>query len=101
MRTSARALQVAVALGTVLVLQTAPASAQEACEAYSEGCDTGAEVLDTAGVDATSQTPPSVTPTTLPFTGGEVVLAGLAGAGAVAAGAAMVVAGRRRAGAST
>ena len=35
-------------------------------------------------------------PSTLPFTGGEVLLVSLVGAGAVAAGTALVVAGRRR-----
>lgn len=39
---------------------------------------------------------PAGTPTTLPFTGGELVLFSALGAGAVAGGAALVVAGRRR-----
>lgn len=38
----------------------------------------------------------SSTPATLPFTGGDVVLVGLAGAGAVATGTVLIVAARRR-----
>ena len=38
----------------------------------------------------------SSTPATLPFTGGDVVLVGLAGAGAIATGTVLIVAARRR-----
>ena len=83
-------------LGGFLVLATAsPAAA--VCDAYSGNCSPAPSVA------------PSVLPTvaeravvesndadTLPFTGGELVLMTAVGAGALAGGTALVVAGRRR-----
>lgn len=92
------------ATGTVLVglltlLPALPAAAV-VCDAYSQEC------LDPPAVLPTTITRPveaprtevrsAVTPATLPFTGGELVLLSTAGAAAVAGGAALVVAGRRR-----
>lgn len=86
-----------------------PASAQEACDAYSGTCTEPAEVLPTTAVldepparTTTTETnarpgiSPASSPTTLPFTGGELVLFSALGAGAVAGGVALVVIGRRR-----
>jgi hypothetical protein len=98
-------LRPAAAAGTLVVtglLALAPAApALAACDAYSGGC-----VTQPPSVLPTTQT--SVAPTTavrgstggspaaLPFTGGELVLVSVTGAAAVAGGAALVVAGRRR-----
>lgn len=48
------------------------------------------------GSGAATVVTPTDTPTTLPFTGGELVLLTAAGAGALAGGTALVLAGRRR-----
>lgn len=97
----------------------APAAlAQDACETYSGGCagtgevggtteDAGSGVsgndfrapAETGGASggASSDVPASTSsPRTLPFTGGEFVLAAALGLGAVTVGAGFVVAGRRR-----
>lgn len=67
-----------------------------------------AALAQTADYPGTGEsTPPTVVkstvterPSTLPFTGGEIVLISAAGAAAVAAGTALVVGGRRRSTAS-
>lgn len=89
-------LALTAALG---VAGAAPAAAQEACDAYSGGCTEPPRVLPTTvtrGSAGTAVSPTAETPSTLPFTGGEVVLLSALGAAAVAGGTALVVAGRRR-----
>lgn len=103
--TGSRVAAVVVAAGAALAVSFAPASAQTAtCDAYSGACPPPTQVLP-----STVSSPPPVTavrgattrtaesPSVLPFTGGELVLVSLAGAGALAAGGALLVAGRRRA----
>lgn len=84
----------------------APASA--VCDAYSGTCTEPPAVLDTElnaptstdtvvrGSVAPTGTAPAVTPTTLPFTGGELVLLSTLGVAALTGGAVLVAAGRRR-----
>ena len=101
----------AVAAGLLTVGLAGPASA--ACDAYSNSCTPPTQVLGTTvtrgGVapgttTATSTTSTTSTPTTtstpssLPFTGAQLTLLTLAGAGALAGGTALVLAGRRRSG---
>ena len=90
-------------------LLTAPAALAQTvdCAVYPDRCEVNDVVIDRDTdnpTDGTStnvkrtvnnRTPPG-TPERLPFTGGEVVALTLLGAGAVAGGAALVVAGRRR-----
>lgn len=85
---------------------TAFAQTVEQCSVYAEACvesevienkqvsDDGAVAESSQGSGTVSNN--SSTPATLPFTGGEVLLLGLVGAGALAGGTALVVAGRRR-----
>lgn len=104
--------------GGLLVGAAPGALAQEACESYSGGCAEGGAIVGTtedavtggAGVGgaavtgSVSEAPGQLggagnavsNPRTLPFTGGQLVLAAAVGLGAVTAGTAMVVAGRRR-----
>lgn len=88
------------ALTVALVGVSAPA-ALAVCDPYAEKC------VDTVVKDKVQDKPVAVqrqeapraranSPETLPFTGGEVTLMLALGGGALAAGAAMVVAGRRR-----
>lgn len=100
------------ALIGISLLTAAPAAAQTVdCAVYPDRCEVNDEVLDQNPVKPTDDqneddtrdiTPVKSTvnartqPETLPFTGGEVVVLTLVGAGAVAGGAALVVAGRRR-----
>ncbi|HEU0132721.1 MAG TPA: LPXTG cell wall anchor domain-containing protein [Mycobacteriales bacterium] len=76
-----------LALTACAVLGTGVASAQAPCDTYSGVC-----------VEGTKTVKPSVRPSRsgLPFTGAEVTGLVAAGAGAVAGGTALVVAGRRR-----
>jgi hypothetical protein len=109
MRTTAR-LSVVAATAGVLTLTTAPLALAQSAEYVGGTGDTkqtdtavlsGTTTKAPAGAAATTRTSPSVqarTPASLPFTGGEVVLIGVAGAAAVAAGAGLVLGGRRRAG---
>lgn len=95
-------------------LLTAPAAMAQTvdCAVYPDRCEVNDVVIDRNPVtppgnptDDTSRDTTRVEstvnartqPETLPFTGGEVVTLTLLGAGAVAGGAALVVAGRRRA----
>ncbi len=119
MRLTARLATGAVVLGVVAVGGAPAASAQAACPAgqvfstYSETCvlsgntvrgsggaATGTGVLSGNTVRGTggaaTETGRTRGPATLPFTGGEVVLAAALGVAALGAGAALVVAGRRR-----
>ena len=102
---------VGVALVTGFVLAGA-APAFAVCDAYSGTCTTPAASPASVApravipVQNNSVTPVSGTPVsgtsapssakTLPFTGGELVLMTAIGAGALAGGAALVVAGRRK-----
>jgi hypothetical protein len=107
MRTSLRLTTGAAVLGVASIVGAPAALAQTVtCDAYSEGCET-AEVLPdaitrgsagtTAGVASTGASRSGASPSSLPFTGGETAALSLAGAGALAAGVVLVVAGRRRA----
>jgi len=105
MSTTSRLAVSAAVLGGGLLL-AGPASAQEAC-AYPFDCP---PVSGGSGQPATGGsvgTPTVSTPTvvsnaggggpaSLPFTGGEVTMLALAGAAALAGGAALVAAGRKR-----
>lgn len=102
------ALGAGLLLGAALVAgPAAPASAQTApvCDAYSGACatppaSTPVDDVDDTGVLGTSVstgTGGAATEGDLPFTGGEAVMIGLLGVGALAGGTALVVAGRRRA----
>lgn len=62
--------------------------------------DTVQDRDETSSTTAINPGTTAVNPSTLPFTGGEVALLGVVGAGALAAGTALVVAGRRRSGAT-
>lgn len=95
-----------LASGALAVALAGPAAA--VCEAYSGGCTEPPGVLPTTLTDGTTDSTTTTTnstsnrvgagtPSTLPFTGGEVVLVSVAGAAAIAGGGALVVAGRRRA----
>lgn len=113
-----------VLTGVVLTtagLAAAPALAQELCDPYSQGCvpvdcesdpelsgrdevyrstsrdAQGNVVTTTRRIRGCTETVSSrVTPSTLPFTGGELVTLTAVGAGTLAGGVALVVAGRRR-----
>jgi LPXTG-motif cell wall-anchored protein len=82
----------AVLLATTAVLApaTAAVAAPSACDAYSHKCTNveGTKIVRHPAVEGTS--------TSLPFTGAEVVLMSVVGLGALGAGTAFVVAGRRR-----
>lgn len=69
--------------------QTCPAVLGEEFTRGSEGSGGAVSGRSTTGRGSTS-------PSTLPFTGGDVVLLSVIGAGAVAGGAALIAAGRRR-----
>lgn len=88
-----------LALSAALSVAAAgPAAA--VCDAYSGLCPEPPAVLPTTVPSAPAvlgrTTPPTEGPTTLPFTGGELVLVSAAGLAAVGGGAALVLAGRRR-----
>lgn len=102
MRRTASIVASALIFG-VLGLAGAPAAqAQTAvCSAYAGTCVEPAEVrgvqVDRSPVEGRSSTTSSrSTPSTLPFSGGEVALLGLVGVGALAAGTVLVAATRRR-----
>ena len=110
----------AASAGFLVLALAAPATAQ-VCDAYSGSCTgvlpttqgtgstggngagnggngsgTGSNGSGTGSTTAVRGSGGASLPTTLPFTGGELVLVSLAGAGALAAGTGLVVAGRRR-----
>jgi hypothetical protein len=101
MRSTAR-LIVGTALVGGIALGAAPASAQEVCDPYSKSCVNPSTQTrgETGGVAPATQVRSDARPSSLPFTGGEVALAAALGAAALASGGALVVAGRRRSGAS-
>lgn len=118
MRRTARLVTGAAVLGVVGITGAPAALAQTVdCAVYPDACvrsevigdsttrgggAAGGGAPEKAGVDAQGTgvagtvSSRGSTPSTLPFTGGESVLLGLAGAGAVAAGTVLVVAARRR-----
>lgn len=70
------------------------------CDSYSAACPTAAPEGDGSSTAGGGQTPSNAgggRPSTLPFTGGELVLLTAVGVGALAGGTALVVAGRRKA----
>ena len=101
MRATSRVLISAGAVAAFSLGAAPAALAQQACDEYSGGCGGGGAVVQAPaengeGAGAGTVGTNSVTPSTLPFTGGEVVLLAAAGVGAVAVGALAVRAGRRR-----
>lgn len=90
---------VLLAAGLLSLGTAAPALA--VCDAYSGTCATPAPDGDgSSTTDGGTQTPSNAgggRPSTLPFTGGELVLLTAVGVGALAGGTALVVAGRRKA----
>jgi hypothetical protein len=103
MRNTARLATLTASAGAALLLAASVALAQESVvDTYSGVIPIQLDRDETAPVEPTAVKSTGVesqsvsSPTTLPFTGGEVVLLTGLGAGALAAGAALVVAGRRR-----
>jgi hypothetical protein len=95
--TSRRALsRGCAAFGAAALVVTAGAGAAEAkttvCDSYSSSCTP----THVKGVKDVRSPHTSVHGSTLPFTGGEIALMAVAGAGALAAGTMFVAAGRRR-----
>jgi hypothetical protein len=107
-----RTAAAAVLLASCGMVAGAASPAAAVCDAYSGGCPTSPPDAPGGGVpiagtpqDPASGTPlppvrqvstPLSTPSTLPFTGGELVLMTAVGAGVLAGGTALVIAGRRR-----
>jgi hypothetical protein len=81
----------AAAAAAVMAAPAVPAAASSSCDAYSHHCT---NVKPRKIVRPPTEVLPERS--TLPFTGGEIVLMTLAGSGAIGAGTAFVVAGRRR-----
>ena len=98
MRTASRFIATAVLAAGISVSGASAALAQDACP-YVEGCETPIELLPNQ-LNRTEVNARTVVGDdgdgVLPFTGGEITMAALAGTGAVAAGVALVVASRRR-----
>lgn len=95
-RTATAAVLLAVS-GAVGVIGAAPAAA--VCDAYSGSCTEPPSVLPSVltSTPATAvRSSTTRTPSSLPFTGGELVLVSVAGVAAVGGGIALVAAGRRR-----
>jgi hypothetical protein len=107
MRHLPSAVGATAAAGVLSVVLAGPALA--VCDAYSGTCTEPPGVLPSTlvstppAVDDTqvAVTQSSTSPSTLPFTGGELVLISVVGLGAVAGGVVLVAAGRRRAGSTT
>ena len=105
MRRSARLAVGDVVLGVVGFAGAPAASALVVCDAYPDTCPAlpegvqGSQFNQGPGNQSGTQggaVSNRSTPNALPFTGGDVVLLSLLGAGTLAGGAALVVAGRRR-----
>jgi carbohydrate-binding DOMON domain-containing protein len=107
MRTASRFVATAVMAAGISVSGASAALAQDSCAYVPTSCETPTEVVpttqDRTEVLPTTQDRTEVNartdvaePETLPFTGVEIALAAVLGAGAVAGGAALVVAARRR-----
>jgi hypothetical protein len=96
MRTASRFIATAVVAAGISVSGASAALAQDDCAYVPTSCETPTEVVPTQQNRVESDVNARTNPDTLPFTGGEIALGVLAGAGAVGAGAALVVAARRR-----
>ena len=81
-------------LGAFALPLVASAPAFAACDAYSGNCPSVTPTKSPKGEGGAKQS--TTKPSTLPFTGGEVVLLSAIGAGALVGGTALVIAGRRR-----
>jgi len=108
----ARRMRFAVGAATIAAVTTLGApSALAVCDAYSGACvrddtrvlpttvlppEQSAAVSGPGAVSGAATTTGPSAPSTLPFTGGEALLIGVLGAGALVGGTALVVAGRRR-----
>jgi hypothetical protein len=96
MRRTARLATGVAVLGVVGFAGAPAAIAQTAtCNSYSGTCVEPVVVND-RGAGSGTVSGRSSTPASLPFTGGEVLLLGFVGAGALAAGTVLVAATRRR-----
>ena len=96
MRTTSRVILAAAAVGASFAFGTPAAFAQAAC-AYPFDCPTGGGAGGGgAGGGGSVAGPTGGGGSALPVTGGELVLMTTAGAGALAAGTVLVVAGRKR-----
>lgn len=97
MRRVTHLLAGAALAGGVGLLGAPAAHADTTCDAYSGVCPVvPGKQLPAGEVKAVVVKKPAATPSTLPFTGGDVVLVSVLGAAAVAGGGALLVAGRRR-----
>ncbi len=98
MRTASRFVATAVVAAGISVSGASAALAQQQdCAYVPTSCETPTEVLPTTQTRTEVNGRSDVAePDTLPFTGGEIALAAVLGAGAVAGGAALIVAARRR-----
>jgi LPXTG-motif cell wall-anchored protein len=93
LRTGSAAVAIAAAVSGPVLL-TAGTAAADTCDAYSQHC-----AHHVPGVPVTPHTPPTTShhaEQTLPFTGAEVALMGIAGVGAIGVGGGMLVASRKR-----
>ena len=100
MRTASRLAATAIVAAGISLSGGSAALAQEDCAYASGPCEEPTELLPTRQDRVETEVNARTTPETLPFTGGEIALGVLAGAGAIGAGAALVVAARRRPAAS-
>ena len=96
MRTASRFVATAFLAAGISVSGASAVLAQDDCAYVPTACETPTEILPTTKDRVDSTVNNRTNPETLPFTGGEIALGVLAGAGAVGAGAALVVAARRR-----
>lgn len=99
MKTHVRFLAVAAVIGTA-AFNGAPVAHAVVCDPYSQACvqsETEDVQSETQNVGVGSQPVESITsPTTLPFTGGELVAGTALGIAGVVGGTLLVLAGRRR-----
>lgn len=100
MRRTARVATGAIVLGVVTFAGAPAAVAADvvACDSYGRTCPAvlGEQMNRGSNTTGGAVSGRTSTPDTLPFTGGDIVLLSLLGAGTLAGGAALVVAGRRR-----
>ncbi len=80
-----------VLLGAAALALGMSTPAYAVCDAYSGNCPSSPPGGGAVKADVTTKSP-----STLPFTGGELVLLSAVGAGALVGGTALVVAGRRK-----
>jgi hypothetical protein len=97
MRATLRLTVGATVLGAGALLSVAPASAAEpTCPTQSVYSSYAQACVPADSVDDNVVSNNSTSPSSLPFTGGEVALAAAIGVGALVVGTGLVVAGRRR-----